>query len=513
VRGTRPLLVLFAATLLWPATAQGQGSSKGLFSITPARREIEGKPPKKLVPTDVFNGTQQTFDVKVFPVLLTQNLDGAFDFTENPADLRKAQLTVSVSPDTFVMGPGASKRVAVSWDNIERGAYESYIGLVFQGTPRNNSGGVGNILRLLSINLLGLPNRPAPRGKFDALTVQSVEGKLHFLADVRNTGKVVGRPEDTKLYVRDSAGKVVLREDWNGDLILPGVLRRFDIPTKKVLQKGDYTAVAKMRFGASGRQSISTKFTLVGPNQLPTAQLSIGTPLGSGELGQQPHIHAVVSNTGTAPAGTRASVTLFSLVPTGPKELETKKLTIAPLQPKTTRNIDLDMGPPLKVGQYRVRIRYRDATGALQEVSGDFAASKPIKKKKTSSNLPVIVVGVLGLLLLLLLLLWLIRRQRRMRRRLEELEAAKATTPDPAPAPPVEAAPADVAPTAAAGAININTASLEELRTLPGVGPKAAERIVAHREEYGDFASLDDLKAVEGFGEARIDALRERATT
>jgi competence protein ComEA len=44
------------------------------------------------------------------------------------------------------------------------------------------------------------------------------------------------------------------------------------------------------------------------------------------------------------------------------------------------------------------------------------------------------------------------------------------------------------------------------------MGRATAERIVAHREEHGDFASLDDLAAVRGFGPGRIEALRDRVT-
>jgi competence protein ComEA len=61
----------------------------------------------------------------------------------------------------------------------------------------------------------------------------------------------------------------------------------------------------------------------------------------------------------------------------------------------------------------------------------------------------------------------------------------------------------DTAP-AAIAKVNINTASAEELQTLPGIGPAHAHEIVALRP----FKSVDDLDRVKGLGKARIDAIR-----
>lgn len=55
--------------------------------------------------------------------------------------------------------------------------------------------------------------------------------------------------------------------------------------------------------------------------------------------------------------------------------------------------------------------------------------------------------------------------------------------------------------------VNVNEASLAELDSLPGVGPKTAERIVAGRP----FAAHDDLVRVRGIGPKRLAALRARA--
>lgn len=55
--------------------------------------------------------------------------------------------------------------------------------------------------------------------------------------------------------------------------------------------------------------------------------------------------------------------------------------------------------------------------------------------------------------------------------------------------------------------LDLNQASLEELQTLPGIGPKIAALIVATREQQ-PFFFIEDLRLVPGIGEKRIEALR-----
>ena len=55
--------------------------------------------------------------------------------------------------------------------------------------------------------------------------------------------------------------------------------------------------------------------------------------------------------------------------------------------------------------------------------------------------------------------------------------------------------------------VNLNTATLDELQRLPGVGPKMAERIIAFRQENGRFKAISDLDNVKGIGEKRMEKL------
>lgn len=107
-----------------------------------------------------------------------------------------------------------------------------------------------------------------------------------------------------------------------------------------------------------------------------------------------------------------------------------------------------------------------------------------------------------------------------------ELEAAKARPPAEPAAPAAEPVVPAVEPAAPAAEpaepvrpahprasiVNLNTASVEELMSLPGVGERAARRVIAHREERGPYATVDALLAVEGFHSERLRRLAGRVT-
>jgi competence protein ComEA len=77
----------------------------------------------------------------------------------------------------------------------------------------------------------------------------------------------------------------------------------------------------------------------------------------------------------------------------------------------------------------------------------------------------------------------------------------------PARAPPGAGASGDGQ--AASGPVHLNTATIEQLDELPGVGPVTAQKIVDYREKHGAFASLRELDAIPGIGPARLAQLSE----
>jgi competence protein ComEA len=74
--------------------------------------------------------------------------------------------------------------------------------------------------------------------------------------------------------------------------------------------------------------------------------------------------------------------------------------------------------------------------------------------------------------------------------------------------PPVAAGPGATA----GGLVNLNTASPAELQTLPGIGEVLAQRIVEYRDKHGGFRAVNDLRQVEGIGDAKFQQLKDRVT-
>ena len=91
-----------------------------------------------------------------------------------------------------------------------------------------------------------------------------------------------------------------------------------------------------------------------------------------------------------------------------------------------------------------------------------------------------------------------------------------AASPEPEETGPAasDAQPSAPSPSApgAPGLVNINTAGSEELQTLPGIGEKRAEDIIAYREEHGPFRIVEDITDVSGIGEGILSRIIDYIT-
>lgn len=68
------------------------------------------------------------------------------------------------------------------------------------------------------------------------------------------------------------------------------------------------------------------------------------------------------------------------------------------------------------------------------------------------------------------------------------------------------------AATKAVSMVNLNTATMEQLETLPGIGRKTAERILEHRQKSGGFKKIEELMNVRGIGEKSFLKLKPMIT-
>jgi competence protein ComEA len=72
---------------------------------------------------------------------------------------------------------------------------------------------------------------------------------------------------------------------------------------------------------------------------------------------------------------------------------------------------------------------------------------------------------------------------------------------------PVKGAGPAASPTGS-GPVHVNTATVDELQTLPGVGPEMAQRIIDYREANGPFTDIESLDAVPGIGPSMLEKLQ-----
>lgn len=93
-------------------------------------------------------------------------------------------------------------------------------------------------------------------------------------------------------------------------------------------------------------------------------------------------------------------------------------------------------------------------------------------------------------------------------------EEVPAALGDPAPPAAGVSPDGDAPPGTAdgAGPVNLNTATSEELQTLPGVGPKTAAAILDHRDENGPFSRAEDLLEISGIGPKTLADLTDEVT-
>ena len=410
---------LLVALVTSPATAQTSPDT-GLLSITPAKRDLEARPPVVLGTTRVQNTTRLPFRVRVFPALLRQQLDGSFTFDESRSGLATARARFDALPRRFRLAPGDARDLTLRWKRLRRGKRTAYIGVVVEGTPQpGDEAGVSSVLRLVGTNFLRLPGRYRVAGRLTSLRAESDAGVLRLFARLRNSGEVHAAPRGGSLTIEDSSGRRVARASWDGDVVLPGAEREYPVEVTRTLPAGRYTAVAAATFGGR-RSSATAEIELSGPNQLASASLALEDVRVSGEQGEPARVSARVTNNGAA-AG-EASLELELLpVPGGTpgRPIARETVEVGQIGPGDAQEVTADLGR-LRAGNHRVRARLIVTGSPADEASADFVptASRGALEEAgdiASDNLPWIIGAALlaGLGAVLV-------RERSRRRALEE---------------------------------------------------------------------------------------------
>ncbi|MCD7100618.1 helix-hairpin-helix domain-containing protein [Pseudoclavibacter sp. 13-3] len=97
-------------------------------------------------------------------------------------------------------------------------------------------------------------------------------------------------------------------------------------------------------------------------------------------------------------------------------------------------------------------------------------------------------------------------------RRGEQAAAPTPSSPSAAAGQPGSTSSSASGGSGVGGQVNLNSATTDQLQTLPGVGPSTAQKIIDSRNAEGPFASVDDLTRVAGIGEKTLEKLRSRVT-
>lgn len=475
---------------------------RGLFGIAPAKREIKADPPVNVEPLQVTNTTQRTYEVTIFAAPLEQQLDGGLTIQTGKDALAAAKKVLEVQNRDQTFAPDTRVEVALRWLDTFPGTKVASVGVVVRADPTDP--GDNQIYRLTSILLMERPGPADNQGEFtDMKAAEGPSGSLVFTGDLTNTGTTYERPSRGHFTITRKDGPPVATIPFKGDIVLPEATRRYTGSLKKKLPAGDYTASVAVRLGSEVvRREID--FTLVGPNKLPTTSVELRNVNAFGEIGGAASVVAELANTGNRDVQVRLEAVLE--LPGTDEGRAAKTVTVDAPAPGESGSENLELGSLDDTRTRQVTVKAYVGDELIGEKQVRF-----VPNREDSSGLPILLIVAIALLIAAIAA-YLLRRRRRATR--DDEPAAAVAEPSREQGAPLRV----TAPTAASASsssparVNLNTAGPEELQLLPGVGPRAAERIVEHREEFGAFSAVEELEQITGFTANRIAALRDQAT-
>jgi competence ComEA-like helix-hairpin-helix protein len=469
------------------AHAQQDAPVKAL-TIQPSRIARVAKVGLRLGPIALTNTTQTAYTVGVFPVLLDQTFAGAVIVDDAHAAKVVARRLIAIQNPHFDLAPGRAASTLAAIKRVTAGHYV-YGGVLFSATPRQGASSSQPIEQILRLNSSLFLDPPPPLRRLDfrvrpTYAQQAGPRRLRLITAVTNRGNYYA-PASGRLFLRDLRGRLLAKMDLNRLKILPGKdVGLQALLAEPVLPAGVYIVNGLVRSGAHRFKS-SSRIRLYGPNTVRSENarfVDFASPRA--ERGKPVDVTATFRNTGNIRFAPRA------------------KLEITPLDPKgvagSTRVVPMraQIVDPGRVGEVTARIdpgsaRAVDLTARLivngqvvdeRSVGISFVAHRSAWQR-FRDWLSDHALLLLALVLLALIAVALVARRAARDRR--------------------------GTPWDGDGRVDLNSAAAEDLARLPGIGPKAAERIVAHRDEYGAFVAVAGLEEVEGFDAERVAGLRD----
>lgn len=440
---SEPLLARIAIGLL-AVLALGalpaQAAAATSLRVSPTRVEADAVDGGRLPPIGVTNTGDQPIVVDVVTRSSTQGLDGLPVYDAGAK--APAWEHVDVAPSVLEIPAGATRSVSAT----VRGSAErpgQYGVVLFALRPPDGVAGGGSVTTTVRFAANLLLRFPGTLHRHAAVVLARAEQgqeprTLRFVARLRNLGNIHTRVP-ARLRIRDAGGRVVVREAFDPEVVLPGAAREVPFVLRQVLPAGRYTARVSTDVG--GRSSQTFAFELVGPNLLPTPGLAV-TQLDRPrpKAGKPYEVKLAVRNTGTA--AVVPQVRLRAGRPGVDGEAGRRTLELPRIAPGEQVERTVRM-PGVPRGQYELDVRAAERSRVLDERRVGFEAGATVA---WWDRLRDWVAGHLGLTLLggLLLVLAALGAGARLGRR----RTAVAVPPPaffmplneasrPAPAPPL----------------------------------------------------------------------------
>ncbi|MDX6697374.1 MAG: hypothetical protein QOE65_771 [Solirubrobacteraceae bacterium] len=291
-----------AASLAVPTAALAQEAPPPAIRLTPARAAGIVARGQTVGPFTLLNGTDQSYRVRVFPVLLGQDRRGGLNVRDDTASLRVAAARMAVQVSGFPFDPGAARSVFGRIRSAPPGQ-GFYGGILFRATPVAARGRPQQITNVLQINARITLDPPPPQRRYawavGAIRAQQ-EGRLRLrlLVPVTNRGNTFA-VLDGVVRVRAAGGRLVAVRPLVGLRILPGAT--VDLPTlltRPVLPPGAYTLEASLTGVRAGVRAAG-RMDLFGPNEVRTelARL-VAFDAPRAYIGDETTVRAKFRNTG-----------------------------------------------------------------------------------------------------------------------------------------------------------------------------------------------------------------------